>query len=92
MEDFINKTQTPFQRIALAALGWILTLAGIVGLFLPVLPGVLLIVAGALMLSPRSAWLQRAKKYRMKFPVLDRAFRQFSAWGEMGKRRQERSG
>jgi uncharacterized protein YqgC (DUF456 family) len=36
------------------ALGWSLVLGGIIGLFLPiVVPGVFLIVAGALMLSPQ---------------------------------------
>lgn len=90
MEDIIDKTQTPLQRIALLALGWILTLVGILGLFLPILPGVFLIIAGALMLSPRNVWLQRAEKYRAKYPVVDRLFTQFSAWGERAKRRKER--
>jgi len=92
MEDIIDKTRSPLQRIALVALGWILTLVGIAGFFLPVLPGIFLIVAGALLLSPRSAWLQRAEKYRAKFPVLSRAFDQFSAWGERAGLRRERCG
>jgi len=88
MEDIIDKTQTPLQRIALVALGWILTLVGIAGLFLPVLPGIFLIVAGALMLSRRSPWLRRAlKRCRVQFPVLDRAFRRFSTWGKSSQSR-----
>jgi hypothetical protein len=92
MEDVINKTKTPLQGIALVALGWILTLVGIAGLFLPIVPGVFLIMAGALMLSPRNAWLQQAEKYRARLPVLDRAFKRFSVWVERAKPRQERAG
>jgi len=82
MEDMVAKTQTPLQRILLISLGWILTLVGIAGLFLPVLPGLFLIVAGALMLCPRSVWPQRAEKYRARFPALDRALTRFSAWAK----------
>ena len=56
-------------------------LVGIVGLFLPVVPGTFLIVAGALMLNPQCTWLSRAlEKCRMRFPALERAFRRFSTW------------
>ena len=48
------------KRVAILALGWSLVLSGIVGLFLPIVPGGFLIVAGALMLSPQCAWLRRA--------------------------------
>jgi len=48
------------KRVAILALGWSLVLGGIIGMFLPVVPGGLLIVAGALILSPQCAWLQRA--------------------------------
>ena len=92
MEDMVAKMQTPLQRIALVALGWILTLVGIAGLFLPVLPGVFLVVAGALLLNPRSAWLRRADKCRARFLVIDRAFKRFSVWVERAKLREERSG
>jgi hypothetical protein len=46
MQEIVAKMQNPLQRIALVALGWILTLVGIVGLFLPVVLGAFLIVAG----------------------------------------------
>jgi len=92
MEDIIDKTQTPLLRFALAPLGWILALVGIAGLFLPVLPGVLLIVAGALLVRPRRSWMNLAEKYRAQYPVLDRAFKQFSAWVETSKPHRERFG
>ena len=64
----IMKTQKPFQRIAVVALGCALVLVGILGLFLPFVPGGFLIVAGALMLSPRCAWFRRAlEKSRARF-------------------------
>jgi len=79
----VAKTQKPLQRIAFVALGWILIIAGIVGLFLPVVPGTFLIVAGALMLQPQRTWLRRAlETCRVRFPVLERAFRRYSTWGK----------
>jgi hypothetical protein len=89
MEATVAKAQSQLERIALVALGWILTLAGILGLFLPILPGALLLVAGALMLSPRTVWLQRAEKCRARFPALNRVFIRFSARRDG---RQSRSG
>jgi hypothetical protein len=82
-EIAIAKVQKPLQRIAVVALGWILMIGGIVGLFLPFVPGAVLIVAGALMLKPQRAWLRRApEKCRARFPVLERALGRFSACGE----------
>ena len=61
------------KRFATLALGWVLILGGIIGLFLPVVPGGLLIVAGVLLLSPQWAWLRRAlEKYRVRSHVLGR--------------------
>jgi len=78
----IAKAQKPLQRIAAVALGSILMIGGIVGLFLPFVPGAVLIVAGALMLKPRRTWLRRAlQECRVPFPVLGRAFGRFSACG-----------
>jgi uncharacterized membrane protein YbaN (DUF454 family) len=56
----IAKAQKPLQRIVVVALGWVLMIGGIVGLFLPFVPGAVLIVAGALMLRPQRACLRRA--------------------------------
>ena len=71
----IAKERKPLQRIAFVALGWTLLLAGIVGLFLPVVPGFLLLAAGAFQLNRQNAWLRRTMgKCRLQFPVLERAF------------------
>ena len=50
----------PLKRVAILAFGWSLVLGGIIGLFLPIVPGGILIAAGALMLTPQFAWLRRA--------------------------------
>ena len=76
----IGKAQTLPQHIAVTALGWTLILGGIFGLFLPVLPGGALILAGALILGPRSALLRRVvEKCRARFPFLERVSRRFVA-------------
>lgn len=79
----IAKTQKPLQRIAVVAVGWILILGGIVGLLLPFVPGTVLIVAGALMLNTRCAWLRRALEMcRVRFPALERALKRLLCLGE----------
>jgi uncharacterized membrane protein YbaN (DUF454 family) len=79
----ITKSQKPLQRVAIIALGWVFICLGIVGLVLPVVPGAILIVVGALMVNPQWAWLRRMlKKCRVRFPVLTPTFRRFSAWME----------
>jgi hypothetical protein len=84
----IPKTQIPLQRIAVVALGWIFIFVGIVGLFLPFVPGTLLIVAGALMLNPQCPWLRRAReKCRERVPALEHAFKRLSTWGKDWQRR-----
>jgi hypothetical protein len=55
-------------------------IGGLVGLFLPFVPGAFLMVAGALMLNSQCTWLSRAlEKCRMRFPALERAFRRQQA-------------
>lgn len=77
--------QMTIRRSALIAFGWTLVLVGIVGLFLPVVPGALLILAGGTILAPQSAWLRRAlEKGRVRAGALKRPFRYVRAW--VGKR------
>jgi CheY-like chemotaxis protein len=73
-ETGIAKKQNTLQRLAVVALGWTLILGGIVGLLLPVVPGVVLLAVGAFLLNERYAWLRRAMdKWRSRFPALERA-------------------
>jgi len=84
----ITKTQKRFQRIAVVALGSALMLGGIIGLFLPVVPGDLLIGAGVLMLSTQYAWLRQAvEKCRARFPFVRRTLIRLSACWETCRRR-----
>jgi CheY-like chemotaxis protein len=78
-----KRRQKPFQRIAVVAVGCALMLGGIIGLFLPFVPGVLLMVAGVLMLSPRCAWLGQAlEQCRARLSLLGGALTRFSSWCE----------
>jgi uncharacterized membrane protein YbaN (DUF454 family) len=77
----ITKSQRPFRRIAVIVLGWVLILLGIAGLVLPIVPGAVLIVVGAVMVNPKWAWLRRMlEKCRVRFAVL---FKRFRAWNEI---------
>ncbi len=60
------------ERIATLVLGWFLIGLGVVGLFLPVLQGVLLLLFGFYVLSRESSWAKRQfEKLRARFPDLD---------------------
>jgi uncharacterized membrane protein YbaN (DUF454 family) len=79
----ITKSQKQLQRVSVIALGWVFICLGIVGLVLPVVPGVVLIVVGALMVNPQLAWLRRMlEKCRVRFPVLAPALKRFCTWSE----------
>jgi uncharacterized protein len=85
-EIVITRSQRPLRRFAVIALGSVLILLGIAGLVLPIMPGAVLILVGALMVNPEWTWLRRMlDKCRRRFPVLAPAFRRFSAWSESGR-------
>lgn len=80
-ETGAGNVQITMRRSALFALGWALAFGGIVGLFLPVVPGALLIVAGGAILGPQSAWLRRAlEQCRVRAGALKRPFKCARAW------------
>ena len=89
MEEMeIVKNKKPLQRVATISLGWAFVLVGIVGLLLPVVPGGLLIVLGALMLDSQHPWLRRVlEKCRARFPILERATRRISSCGRTWRSR-----
>ena len=72
--------RTRLKRLVLLTLGWALVALGVVGLFLPVLQGVLFILAGLSILSHESKtakrWLERL---RARFPKADE---RLHLWGE----------
>jgi P-type Ca2+ transporter type 2C len=69
------------KRIIVIATGWIFVLAGIAGLFLPVLQGVLLLLIGLVILSKEYRWAGRlVTRIRSRFPKMD-------AWMERARLR-----
>ncbi len=57
------------MRIVRLVLGWTCLVLGVVGLFVPILQGVLLILIGMALLSRDSRWARRClMKLRLKFP------------------------
>ena len=62
---FLNynmKTQKPmnqFKKTAIVIIGWIFIGLGILGLFLPILQGILFLMIGLAILSSRSQWVKR---------------------------------
>src|SRR5277367_21513 len=72
-----NKTMT-LKRWIVLILGWIFVALGILGLFLPVLQGVLFLTIGLLLLSTEYAWAGRliakiSRKYPRVGGLLERA-------------------
>lgn len=56
-------------RILTIALGYAFLLLGVVGLFLPILQGVLFIVVGLLLLSRHSPWARRLlDRFKARYP------------------------
>jgi len=61
--------KTAFKRAAVLVAGWAFVLVGIVGLFLPVLQGVLFILIGLFILSSEYIWAHHLlEKVRRRFP------------------------
>ena len=61
-----------FKRIALIVTGWIFILLGIVGLFLPVLQGILFLLVGLVILSAEYHWARKLlERLHNRFPRLD---------------------
>jgi uncharacterized protein len=77
------KTYT--KRILVLIVGWAFILLGILGLFLPVLQGVLFLLVGLIILSSEYVWAHRLlTKVRERFPKIGRtadlAIEKASAW------------
>jgi len=71
------------KRLAFIVAGWVLLMLGAVGLFLPILPGVLFGIIGLSILSVEYAWARRwMSSLRRRFPATDRKLQGFLAWTE----------
>jgi uncharacterized membrane protein YbaN (DUF454 family) len=69
------------KRIVVLVIGWLLIAFGVIGLFLPVLQGVLFILLGLWVLSTESEtahrWLEHARK---RHPRADAKLKQWGRW------------
>lgn len=62
-----------FKRVLVLVIGWAFIALGIVGLFLPVLQGVLFLLIGLVILSTEYVWAHHLLgKLRQRFPKLGR--------------------
>jgi uncharacterized protein len=73
------------KRILKLFAGWVCILFGIVGLFVPILKGVLFLFVGLVLLSSEYVWADRLlSKIRNRFPSLtarlDKAVATIQAW------------
>ncbi len=73
------------QRILISITGWAFILLGIVGLFLPILQGVLFILIGLVILSSEYVWAHHLlRRIKERFPklghVADQAAEKAKAW------------
>ena len=61
------------KRVLVLIIGWSFILLGIVGLFLPILQGVLFILIGLIILSSEYVWAHHLlSKLRARFPKISR--------------------
>jgi uncharacterized membrane protein YbaN (DUF454 family) len=87
------------KRILVLIVGWAFIVLGIVGLFLPILQGVLFILIGLLILSSEYVWAHHLlSQLKQRFPQLgrtaDAASAKAAAWLERlsGHRRTGKTG
>ena len=63
--------QARVKKIMLLLLGWGFIVLGIIGLFLPILQGVLFLIVGLLILSSEYVWAHKLlQKIRTRFPQI----------------------
>jgi uncharacterized membrane protein YbaN (DUF454 family) len=61
------------KRIIKLIAGWVFIVLGFVGLFLPVLQGILFLLIGLLLISNEYAWARRLmERFKMRYPQFDR--------------------
>lgn len=71
------------------ALGWTCLVLGVVGLFLPVLQGVLFLAIGLMVLAPEQEWARRLlDRLNRRFPAFAAAAKQAKAKAERWLRRK----
>lgn len=77
--------QTKAKKLVALVLGWSFVALGVIGLFLPVLQGVLFLLIGLFILSSEYVWAHRlVAKIRNRFPTValrcEKASRNARSW------------
>ena len=81
------------KRVLILILGWCFILLGVVGLFLPILQGVLFLLIGLIILSSEYVWAHHLlTKLRQRFPKLsgtaDEAMAKAARWLRLSRQRE----
>jgi uncharacterized protein len=85
------KMKARFKRIGIILVGWVFIVLGILGLFLPVLQGILFLLIGLLILSTEYVWAHNLlQKLRARFPRIaghmDHARQRAEQWTHRNKK------
>ena len=78
MSQLPNSADKPkrswLARMTILTFGWIFIVLGVLGLFLPILQGILFLAIGGMLLSLESPWAQRIiERLRTRYPAVDKA-------------------
>jgi uncharacterized membrane protein YbaN (DUF454 family) len=82
------------KRLLIWCLGWVFIVLGILGLFLPVLQGILFLLIGLYLLSSTSPWAEKLlNKLRERFPKISKTFEEakekVASWQLFGKKEKQ---
>ena len=82
------------KRLLIWCLGWVFIVLGILGLFLPVLQGILFLLIGLYLLSSTSPWAERLlNRLRERFPKISKTFEEakekVASWQLFGKKEKQ---
>jgi len=82
-----NRLNETLGRLLRRVFGVLFLIAGIAGLFLPVLQGILFLLIGALLLAGESIWVRRKiAGLKKRFPA---TYAHFRKWRKKFKRRRQ---
>jgi uncharacterized membrane protein YbaN (DUF454 family) len=82
------------KRLMIWCLGWVFIILGILGLFLPILQGILFLLIGLYLLSQTSPWAERLlTKLRKRFPKTNKTFeeakKRVASWQLFSKKQKQ---
>lgn len=70
-----NRVHPKLKRILVLTLGWVFVFLGILGLFLPILQGILFLTIGLVLLSRESEWAARKlEQLKTRYPRFGKTY------------------